>query len=301
MSHFFSARRRLAVALLSSLILAGCAADSGAAPPPATAPAPTATAEPVATATAAPTAAAEPTVSGPTREGASATVERFLEAYFAGRDASVYLADPILAEVRAGRPLHQFVGDQPGFQHFTVNPPDERPSEVLFVRADVAYAEATLETIFELAVAGGEWMIVGISAPDAPAASPWREGPGGDLNADGIPDQIVYRPLQIQLPPLGFSDPSIVALLVAEELTLRQEASPAGRELLTLGPGALSAEGLLLAQFDEAAPPAGFIVVVYGGDRHTFRVTPLRGDGQPFNDQAFEVLWDAEAGGYRTR
>jgi hypothetical protein len=39
------------------------------------------------------------------------------------------------------------------------------------------------------------------------------------------------------------------------------------------------------ARFDEAAPPAGFIVVVYRGEPHTFRLTPLGGDGQ-----AFEVV-----------
>jgi hypothetical protein len=228
-------------------------------------------------------------------------VQRFLEAYFSGRDATVYLADPILAEVRAGRPLHQLVGDRPGFEEFTVSLPDERPSEVLFVRAAVVYAGTPVETIFELAVAGDSWAIVGISVPEAPPAGEWREGPGGDLNADGVPDQIAYRPVQIQLPPIGFSDPSIVALMVAEELILRQEASPGGRDLLVLNPHALSAEGAILAQFDGDEPPAGFIVVVYSGDPHSLRVTPLRGDGQPYADQAYEVVWDGGAGGYRVR
>lgn len=139
-------------------------------------------------------------------------------------------------------------------------------------------------------------------APTAePAASEWREGPGGDLNGDGVPDQISYRPVSIQLPPVGFSDPSIVALMLAEELILRQEASPGGRDLLVLNPHALSAEGSILAQFDGDSPPAGFIVVVYSGDPHTLRVTALRGDGQPYGDLAYEVAWDAAAGGYRVR
>jgi hypothetical protein len=141
-----------------------------------------------------------------------------------------------------------------------------------------------------------------VPAPTAaPPAGEWQQGPGGDLNGDGVPDQIKYRPVTIQLPPVGFSDPSIVALMIAEELILWQEASPAGRDLLVLNPHALSAEGSILAQFDGENPPAGFIVVVYGGDPHTLRVSPLRGDGQIYGDKAYELAWDAAAGGYKVR
>jgi hypothetical protein len=90
----------------------------------------------------------EPAV--PTQDSAPQTVRAFLNAFVGGEDVVPYLADPLRAEVLAGGPIDTFIGARPGFQSFTVAEVDDRPSEVLFVRAEVIYSSATIENTFEL-------------------------------------------------------------------------------------------------------------------------------------------------------
>lgn len=240
----------------------------------------------------------------PSPEAGVATVRDFLAGYFGGTTVIGYVGGPLGDEVSAGRPLGQFMGDQPGYQSHTVYEPEFRPGDLLFVDADVVYRDATVSNNFELSVIGGEWRIVRIMVTatrphQGQPADQWKSALSGDITGDGTTEQVNYRPAQIKLPPVGFTDPAIVNLMIAGEMNVLMEASPGGRELLYLSPATLMAEGRLLASFDGPTPPAGFIVVVYGGATHSFRITPLRADGQAWDNKAYEVVWNAAEGGYR--
>jgi hypothetical protein len=78
--------------------------------------------------------------------------------------------------------------------------------------------------------------------PD-PATQVWRSALSGDINGDGITEQISYRTGKAKVnTPVGFSDPSIARVIIAEEMLINQEVSPGGRTLLYLNPIALSAD-----------------------------------------------------------
>jgi hypothetical protein len=129
----------------------------------------------------------------------------------------------------------------------------------------------------------------------------WQSVFSGDTNANGIVEQASYRPLQVQLrEPVGFSDPSIAHVLFAEELLVVQDAAPDGRQLLHVnGEGIFADEQLLAAPGPEGLERlAGFLVVIYEGERYSYRITPIKSNGT-LSGEGVQVVWSQLKYGYR--
>jgi hypothetical protein len=93
--------------------------------------------------------------------------------------------------------------------------------------------------------------------------------------------------------PVGFSDPSIAAVIIAEEIIVKQGVSPGGRTLLYLNPHALNnSDQMLLPTINWNEAPLGFVVIVYGGERYSYHITPLMSDGTPYN-QSVRVVYSS--------
>ncbi len=100
-----------------------------------------------------------PPPGGPTREQASQTVRDLLNAFGSG-NVEPYLAANLRREIAAGRPAHQVLGLAPlAWQEYTVDAPQNRPSEVLFVSATLVYPTYTERRVFMLVVEDGGWRI----------------------------------------------------------------------------------------------------------------------------------------------
>lgn len=112
-------------------------------------------------------------------------------------------------------------------------------------------------------------------------------------------EQISYRTSRVKVnTPVGFSNSSIATVMIAEEVIVKQEASPGGRTLLYLNPIALLADNeRLLLMGDPNQPPIGFAVIVYGGERYSYYITPIASDGTP-HSQSVRVVWSAEQNAY---
>jgi hypothetical protein len=97
---------------------------------------------------------------------------------------------------------------------------------------------------------------------------------------------------------VGYSDPSIKAVIIASEVFVSQEPSPGGHVLLYLNPIALVNDNerlLLMGQENEPSP--GFLVIVYGGDYYSYYITPIASDGTP-GTQSVRVVWSVEQQAY---
>lgn len=104
----------------------------------------------------------EPTAGGPSHPAAIETVQGLLEGYTSQADLKPYLAANIRSEMEAGRPLHAILGLHPiALKSFEVQPPEDRPSEVLFVPATLVYESFSEERLFTLVVEGNQWRING--------------------------------------------------------------------------------------------------------------------------------------------
>jgi hypothetical protein len=114
---------------------------------------------------------------GPALEDAAQAVRDLLTVYTSGGDVRPYLADNLRAELDAGRPPFQVLGMVQPLEagQWTVQEPEARGSEVLFVPATLHYAGYTEERVFTLVVDEGQWRINGGSLEQsAPSQSSLR-------------------------------------------------------------------------------------------------------------------------------
>jgi hypothetical protein len=244
----------------------------------------------------------------PPREAAAQTVRDLLAAYQRGGDLRALLSADLRARLDAGEPAEQLLGLPAGqLGSFEVGAPLNRPADALFIPAWLVYSGPTVQREFTVVLEQNTWRVAGSSEPVGelplptpdPAAQEWRSAVDADINGDGVAEQIVYRTGKAKIStPTGFSDPSIVAVLVAEEVFVKQGATPGGRTLLYLNPRALNAERERLMLMGSAdLPPSGFVVVVYGGERYSYYITPVYADGTPYN-QSVRVVWSDAQGAY---
>jgi hypothetical protein len=241
----------------------------------------------------------------PPREAAPQLVRDMLHAYVQGGDIGAFLSADLRVRLQNGEPIEQLLGlPQPALQSFDVGAPLDRPADALFIPAQLTYATLQERRDFTVVLEQSTWRVAGSSLPiDAPTPDPAdqeiRLALSGDINSDGITEQISYRTGRVKInTPVGFSDPSIKAVLVASEMFVTQELSPGGRTLLYLNPIALVADNqrlLLMGQENEPSP--GFLVIVYGGDYYSYYITPIASDGTPGN-QSVRVVWSVEQQAY---
>lgn len=107
---------------------------------------------------------------GLTLEGASETVRQLLGTFRNG-DITPYLSAKLRSELAGSRTVDEALGlyDLP-LQSFDVRPPEDRPSEMLFVRATLHYPNFVEERIYELVVEDGQWRVGGSAKVDASEA-----------------------------------------------------------------------------------------------------------------------------------
>jgi hypothetical protein len=241
----------------------------------------------------------------PPRETAPQLVHNMLNAYIQGRDVAVFLSADLRTRLQNGEPFDQLLGlPQPALQSFDVGAPLDRPADALFVPAQLSYATLQERREFTVVLEQNNWRVAGSNLPIAapppnPADQEIHVALRGDINGDGITEQIAYRTGRVKVdPPVGYSDPSIKAVIIASEVFVSQEPTPGGRVLLYLNPRALVADNqrlLLMGQENEPSP--GFLVVVYDGDYYSYYITPIASDGTPSN-QSVRVVWSAEQQAY---
>jgi hypothetical protein len=241
----------------------------------------------------------------PPRETAPQLVRDMLNAYVQGGDVGAFLSADLRARLQNGEPIDRLIGlPQPALQSFDVGAPLDRPADALFIPAQLTYATLQERREFTVVLEQGNWRVAGSSLPiDAPTPDPAdqeiRLALSGDINSDGITEQITYRTGRVKInTPVGYSDPSIKAVIIASEMFVSQGVSPGGRTLLYLNPIALVADNerlLLMGQENERSP--GFLVIVYGGDYYSYYITPIASDGTPGN-QSVRVVWNIEKQAY---
>jgi hypothetical protein len=241
----------------------------------------------------------------PPRETAPQLVHTMLNAYINGRDVGVFLSADLRARLQNGDSIETLLGlPQPGLQAFDVGAPLDRPADALFVPAQLTYATLQERRDFTVVLEQNNWRVAGSSLPiDAPTPDPADQeiqvALRDDINGDGIAEQIAYRTGRVKInTPVGYSDPSIKAVIIASEMFVTHEPTPGGRTLLYLNPRALVADNerlLLMGQENEPSP--GFLVIVYGGDYYSYYITPIASDGTPGN-QSVRVVWSVEQQAY---
>lgn len=244
----------------------------------------------------------------PPREAAAQTVHDLLKTYQSGGDPRPFLSADLRARLDAGEQLQRLLGIQPDtLVSFDVHAPLHRPADALFIPTWLVYSGTQVQREFTVVLEQNSWRVAGSSEPigELPVATPdpatqaWQNTAPADVNGDGVTELIRYRTGQAKIgTPAGYSDPSIVTVIVAEEIFVQQGDTPASRTLLYLNPIALNAEhARLLRMSDANQTPSGFVMVVYGGDRYSYSITPLAADGTPHN-QSVRVVWSDEQGAY---
>ena len=179
----------------------------------------------------------------PPREAAPQLVRDMLSAYVNGGDVRSFLSADLRARHQSGEPVDRLIGlPQPALQSFDVGAPLDRPADALFIPAQLTYATLQERREFTVVLEQGNWRVAGSSLPfDAPTPDPADQeihvALRADINGDGITEQISYRTGRVKInTPVGYSDPSIKAVIIASEMFVSQEPSPGGRVLLYLNP-----------------------------------------------------------------
>ena len=242
----------------------------------------------------------------PPRSAAVQTVRDMLSAHKNGGDIGSFLSADLYVRLINGETLPQILGmSNSALESFDVGQPLDRPADALFIPAQLTFSDLQEAREFTVVLQNNTWKVAGSNRPlgEAPAPTPdgqeWHLALTSDINNDGVMENISYRTGRVKInTPTGFSDPSIVAVVVAQELFVTQGDAPSSRTLLYLNPVALNNENerlLLMGQGNEPNP--GFLVIVYGGEQHSLYITPIASDGTPGN-QSVRAVWNAELDAY---
>ena len=242
----------------------------------------------------------------PPRSAAVQTVRDMLSAHKNGGDVGAFVSADLYARLLKGETLPQVLGmTNSALESFDVGAPLDRPADALFIPAQLTFSDLQEAREFTVVLQNNTWKVADSSRPAGDMPRPTPDGQEthlaltADVNNDGVIENISYRTGRVKITtPTGFSDPSIVAVVVAQELFVYQGAVPNTRSLLNLNPIALNNEHerlLLMGQGEEPNP--GFLVIVYGGEQHSLSITPIASDGTP-GSQSVRAVWDAEADAY---
>jgi hypothetical protein len=137
-------------------------------------------------------------------------------------------------------------------------------------------------------------------APDSATSLPslmgegWRRAAGGDVNGDGIPDEVAYRPAATQPAQPDGARP----LAAAEIVVAQRNADGTILQLLQVAPQAVRVPNLTL--IDYANPPQNIAGFQFAVDSASLAVTlaPYDASGAPVG-QVVSLVWNADQKGYR--
>lgn len=137
--------------------------------------------------------------------------------------------------------------------------------------------------------------------PPPPPATPQLVGPewtiasAGDLNSDGVPDVVAYKPAATTPDPSMASYVTEDTLIAAELIVVQADQHGQPMVQFAADPTGYTSNGTTISPFASGDPnltPAAFLVAVLPGDGALLAVLPINAAGQGVA-QAAPIIWNA--------